>query len=70
MFYNSVILHGVTHQKTSSLTRGTRFGTAFLVHMLNDDDDDDDDDDNNNNNNNNNITHFLQYQVALLIRPF
>jgi len=36
-FYTSVTLHGVTHQKTSSLTCGIRFGTAFWVHMLNDD---------------------------------
>ena len=60
--YTSVTLHGVTHQNTPSLTRGIRFGTAFLVHMLKDKDDDDDyyydddnyddyDDDNNNNNN-------------------
>ena len=50
--YISVTLHGVTRQKTSSLTCGIRFGTAFRVHLLNDDDDDDNDDDDDDNDDN------------------
>jgi hypothetical protein len=33
-FYVSVILHGVIHQKTASLTLGLRFGTVFSVPIL------------------------------------